>query len=192
MNNRIFAIFMMLFLAVGTISFTQISTAQEDAKPTVSEEVKADAAEAEKADAKAVEGSTAEEAKPALPDPGVDPDIEKPVENKEFFAYLMKAVGGMKGAGAMGIAVILSQLLMLFMRSGLWDLLMGMFGSDKKWVQLAGKWKLSLLALFSIVVAWCGLMYSGLDWMTALVHSGTVTAFQVFFHQVGKQIGKKD
>ena len=95
------------------------------------------------------------------------------------FTKFMAAIGGMKGAGTMGIVIVVVQGLLLALRSQL--------GS------IAGKWRLVAVSLLTLVAGVIGLKVTGMDWMGALMNSASLAMFQVFFHQAKKQfIDKTD
>ncbi len=83
---------------------------------------------------------------------------------------LIATIGGMKGAGALGIAIAVIQAVMLFFRTPL--------------ANFAGKWKLLIVAALSMVLTYLGLVLSGTPWLTALVTGPFVAGIQVFAHQI--------
>lgn len=95
----------------------------------------------------------------------------------EEWATFMAAIGGAKGAGTMGLIVVIIQGLLLLARS--------QFG------KLAGKWRLAVVYLLTLVVGILSLKVSGLDWFSAFTHSNSLAAFQVFLHQAKKQFLEK-
>lgn len=96
---------------------------------------------------------------------------------QDFVALLLDSIGKLKGASAMSLAVLVTQLLLAFFKTP-----MGEF---------AGKYKLLAVLLLSLVTGVLGLMMSGLDWKAALIHSSTLAAFQVLIHQIYIQFIKK-
>lgn len=96
--------------------------------------------------------------------PGIEPSD---------FQKLLEAIGGAKGAGAMGIALIVVQVLMLLAKA--------------IWRPTAG-WQLTLVLGLSLGAGILSLMVIGkLDFGAALVHSTTLAAIQVFLNQVFKK-----
>ena len=86
---------------------------------------------------------------------------------------LLEAIGGAKGAGAMGIALIVVQVLMLAAKS-IWN--------------PSGGWQLTLVLGLSLAAGILSLMVVGkLDFGAALVHSTTLAAVQVFLNQIFKK-----
>ena len=86
---------------------------------------------------------------------------------------LMKSLGGLKGASSMTVVAISVQLLMMVLRSPMGG--------------IAGKWRLVLVYLLTMVGGVTSLMLTGVDLMTAIMHANTLAALQVFAHQVVKQ-----
>ena len=104
-------------------------------------------------------------------------DVMAEPSSVEIMAFL-SALGGIKGAGALGIAAMAVQGLMLLFRSKL-----GSF---------AGKFKLLLVLLLSLVSGVIALKMHGVDLGAALLHSSTMASFQVFANQVYKQFFAKE
>lgn len=96
----------------------------------------------------------------------------------EALELLIKSIGGLKGAGALAIVAFCVQAVMLFFRTPLAD--------------FAGKWKLLIVSLLSLVGGVLALKLTGLDWLGSLVHSSTLTAVTVFGNQVLKQFKKAE
>lgn len=100
-------------------------------------------------------------------------EVTPPVTAGEWDAFLA-AIGGVRGAGVMGVIVAVIQTLLLVLRSPLGF--------------LAGPYKLILIAALTMFLGVSGLRVEGFDWQTALMHSTTLTSFQVFLHQLWKQM----
>jgi hypothetical protein len=100
-----------------------------------------------------------------------------PVSVPDFLMQLWLSVGQVKGASALCVVLIITQAGMYFFRTELG--------------QVAGKWKLSIVLLLSLASGVIALKLSGLTWVGALLHSTTLTAMQVFGHQVIKQFSEK-
>lgn len=112
---------------------------------------------------------------------GVDPTpASLPVGDLEVgdaLQTLIKSLGGLKGASALAIAVFVAQGVLLFFRTQL--------------ASFAGKWRLVIVTALTLVVGVLGLSMVGIPWTSALVHANTVTAFQVFIHQLIAQLSTK-
>lgn len=118
--------------------------------------------------------------------PPVDPT--KDVETKAFLDLLWASIKGWKGLGALGVAAGLTQLLAMFMMTPLFQSVIKLKKPIEDWM---GKWKLALVCGLSMASGILMLIATGLDWKAALVHSSTLTAFQVLFHQIFKQGAEK-
>lgn len=113
--------------------------------------------------------------------PGMDDDPASDLDTAAFLNALGKSIGSVKGASALLLVVIISQLLMLFFRTPL-----GSF---------AGKWKLLIIYGMSLLGGVVALKVSvdGIGWLAALLHANTLGALQVLAHQAKKQFwNKKD
>ena len=86
---------------------------------------------------------------------------------------LLKSMGGAGGMGALGIAALMTQLLMFLLRTKLGE--------------QAGAWRLAVAYGLSMVSGVIAMKMTGVDWVVALLHSNTLAALQVFGHQVIKQ-----
>lgn len=89
---------------------------------------------------------------------------------------LLTSLGGLKGAGALAIAAAVTQGVMLVARSPL--------GA------LAGKFRWLVYSGVSLVSGVLALKLSGVDWVTALVHSTTLTAGGNWLHQMTSQLSE--
>lgn len=87
---------------------------------------------------------------------------------------LIQALGGLKGAGILAIVAVVIQALMFFFRTSLAD--------------FAGKWKIVIVTGLSLIGGVVGLRLTGVDWLAAIVNSGTLAAAQVFAHQLITQL----
>lgn len=92
-------------------------------------------------------------------------------------AALFQSIGGLKGAGTLGVVAFVVQALMLGARSFLAGLL--------------GKYKLLVVLLLTMVGGVLGLLTQGVELGAALVHSSTLAAAQVLLHQVYKEFIEK-
>ncbi len=110
---------------------------------------------------------------PATLPSSVPADLDLP----QAIAMLLSSLGGLKGAGALGIAVVVTQAVMLFFRTPL--------------AKFAGKWRLAIVAGVSVVSTVIALKATGLDFLACLVHAGTITSLQVFGNQLVKQFSEK-
>ena len=104
-------------------------------------------------------------------------DVLAEPSSAEIMAFLA-ALGGLKGAGSLAIAAAVVQAIMLLLRSSL-----GSF---------AGKAKLTIVLLLSVVSGVIALKLNGVELGAALLHSSTMASFQVFLNQVYKQFFAKE
>lgn len=95
----------------------------------------------------------------------------------DFFNSFLASIGGLRGASALTIVVIVTQLGIKFMRT--------------RWSELAGKWKLLIVSGFSVVASIAGLMVAGQPFAAALLDASTMPLVQVFLHQAWKQFTEK-
>ena len=95
------------------------------------------------------------------------------VNDAQALDYLLRGLGGSSGAGAMGIAVLITQVLLFLARSPLAD--------------LAGRWKLAIVTGVSLVATVVAGKVAGQTWAAALLSGPVVTAAQVFAHQLFAQ-----
>lgn len=93
------------------------------------------------------------------------------------FAALLASLGGLKGASFLVVAAAVVQGLMLALRTSLGE--------------VAGKFRLLLVYLFSVVAGVLALRAAGVDLGAALVHTQTLAALQVLVNQVFKQFFQK-
>lgn len=95
----------------------------------------------------------------------------------EELLKFLQSIGGLKGAGALAIAVVAVQGLILFFRSS--------------FAKFSGAYQLLIVNALSLVAGVVALKVSGgVEWSAALLHSQTLAALQVFVHQVLKQVSK--
>lgn len=104
-------------------------------------------------------------------------DATQPLPTEDFLALLLQSIGQVKGATGMGIAVLVTQLIMAFFRTPL--------------ANFAGKFRLVIVMVLSLAAGLLALKLSGVTWAAALVHSSTLAAFQVLAHQLYVQFIKK-
>lgn len=93
------------------------------------------------------------------------------------WAIFLESIGGPKGAGIMGAIVTAIQILLRLLNSP--------FG------YLAGPYKLVLVTGLTLFLGITGLRIEGFDWQSAIMHSTTLSAFQVFLYELYKQFIKK-
>lgn len=91
---------------------------------------------------------------------------------------IMQAIGGMKGAGALGIAMGVTQIIMRLVQSPLGN--------------YAGKYKLLVYTGVSMVAGVLALKLTGIDWIGALTNSAVITAVGTFVHQIILQTKKPE
>lgn len=116
----------------------------------------------------------AQEVAPVLPVPVPEVPPPTPDDLQKF----LDALGGIKGLGALGAAVLVVQGLMLLFKSKLGE--------------LAGKYRLLAVMFLSLVAGVLALKLSGLSLGAAILHSSTIAAAQVFISQLIIQFYKKD
>ena len=108
----------------------------------------------------------------------VPADLPPVIPTADWLMLLVVAIGGMKGLSALGIAAAGSQLLLKFMSTPL--------------AKFSGKYRLLAITGLTMVSGVLALMTaSDISFMAALLHSTTLAAFQVFIHQVWKQVVQK-
>lgn len=93
------------------------------------------------------------------------------------FGALLASLGGLKGASFVAIAVVVVQGIMLLLRSKLGE--------------MAGKYRLLIVYLLSVVGGVLALRIAGVDLGAALLHTQTLAALQVLVNQVIKQFFQK-
>lgn len=94
----------------------------------------------------------------------------------EFKNYV-DSLGGIKGAGTLGIILLVVQGLMLLLRSKAGD--------------LAGQLRLLLVIGLTMVGGIISLRIQGIQWVSVLTNSATLASFQVFLHQIYSQFVEK-
>jgi hypothetical protein len=92
----------------------------------------------------------------------------------ESFVAVLKILGGLKGAGAMTVALACVQAVMLFFRT-------------EKFSSWSGKWRLTVVSFLSIVAGVLASRVSGGDWLSSLVNGGVLASMSVFGNQVFQQ-----
>lgn len=110
---------------------------------------------------------------------GVDP-ASAPVDLEigEALSQLVASLGGLKGATAVGIALLVVQAVMFFFRT--------------KLAEFAGKWRLVIVTGLTLVTVVLGLVATGMPWMAALTNASTASAFSVLLNQFMKQFKKEE
>ena len=104
-------------------------------------------------------------------------DADVTVGNDQFLMSLWQFIGGAKGMSGMALVAAVVQIVMMFFKTSL--------------ANFAGKYRLLIvlgLTLFGSVV---GLMSQGVSLAAALVNGATLSAAQVFAHQLYKQFIEK-
>lgn len=96
-----------------------------------------------------------------------------PVPSSDELQALLVAIGGAKGAGALAVAALGVQAVMMLLRTGLGD--------------LVGKYRLLIVYLLTVVSSVLALKMAGVGVGAALIHSQTIAAIQVFGNQVFRQ-----
>lgn len=88
------------------------------------------------------------------------------------------ALGGVKGLGGLGFVALLVQGVMLSLRSG--------------YLPVSGRQKILVVSLLSLVGGVVALKMSGLGWSSAILHSTTLAAIQVFLSELNKYMFKPE
>jgi enamine deaminase RidA (YjgF/YER057c/UK114 family) len=88
----------------------------------------------------------------------------------------LQSLGGLKGAGSVAIIVIVVQGLLLFFRSS--------------FAKFSGAFQLLIVNGLTLIAGVIAMKAQGMELSVALLHSQTIAAFQVFAHQVLKQVSK--
>lgn len=105
-------------------------------------------------------------------------DLSKELPIQDFVMSLVESIGGFKGASSLAIAAAVVQLVMKFFRTSL--------------ASFAGKYKLVIVYLLSVVSGVMSMKLAGVDLFAAFLHSNTLAAIQVFGNQVYKQFIVKE
>lgn len=102
------------------------------------------------------------------------------VDDKEFIELLLKSIGGVKGLGALGIAFLVSKILLFFLLSPAFT---SIFPSLEK-----GGAKLLIACGINVVMGILALMVppTSLSFGAALVHGSVLAAVSVFSNQAYK------
>ena len=102
-------------------------------------------------------------------------EVIVPPSGDELIKFL-QSLGGLKGAGTAAIVVIVVQGLLLFFRSS--------------FAKFAGISQILIVNGLTLIAGVIALKAQGMELSVALLHSQTIAAFQVFAHQVFKQVSK--
>ena len=86
---------------------------------------------------------------------------------------LLLSLGGVEGAGTLAVVVVIVQALMVALR--------GKLG------KVAGKHKMTIVLLLTVVSGVVGLMVQGVSYQAAIMHSSVAASLQVLLNQVNKQ-----
>lgn len=107
---------------------------------------------------------------------------EEEISNQDFLEFLLQSLNGVQGLTAMGIAALVTQIIVGALKT---PLVGGYFQ------KLAGRFKLLIVSGISLASGIISLKVAGLDWTVIFVHSFVLTAAQVFAHQAFLQFVKK-
>lgn len=99
----------------------------------------------------------------------------------DFLAYLIASFNGLPGAGVLGGSVILVQVIIRALNQPF---------ANHFFSKLSGWQKLAIVAGLTFAVTPLGLISTGLPIGAALVHTSTLTAFQVLLNQIYLQAVK--
>jgi hypothetical protein len=97
-------------------------------------------------------------------------DLQNHYSEWEIFSAAMK---GSTGMNSMGLTAAAVQAIIAFLGT--------------RFIRLPGKYKLLMIQGLTMLTGVTMLRSQGFDWQSSVMHSQTVSAFQVFFHQVLKQ-----
>lgn len=112
------------------------------------------------------------------PSPSAMPDPLAPQTTDLLIQFLLASIGGVKGAGALGIAALVVQALL---RIANWDLLGGLWG------KIPGFWKLITVMVLSYASGVLSLVAQGVSVGAALIHSTVLASVMVLGNQLYKQ-----
>lgn len=181
--KRLFGFSAMLLTAFAlcfSFTFGTMTLAPSIAKAQESVSVEAQKVEASK------EVSKSSEASLVATDPADqgNADTLPEVSNDDLFSLLMTSLGGLKGAGTLAIAFVVSKLLLFFILSPLFQSIFPKLEN--------GGVKLLIALGVNLVVGVLGLMVNTkLDLGMALLHSSTLALASVFANQAYKQFFAK-
>lgn len=103
--------------------------------------------------------------------------IDDVVPTEQWVLQLVGFISSAKGLSVLALAAGATQLLMLLFQTPIGN--------------LAGKWRLSLVALFSLAFVLIGALVSGMPIGVALFSAPVLAALQVFLNQIYKQFFQK-
>lgn len=107
----------------------------------------------------------------------VEGEVIPPPTQEQWSAFL-EGIGGLKGAGTLAIVAVIVQGLSLVLKL--------------PQMPVPGKTKLVIVTGLTFVGGVLALKLQGLDWASVVLHSTTLSAFQVFAHQIYKQFVVKN
>ncbi len=110
------------------------------------------------------------------------PPIVPPVTDSDFMTTLLAAVGGLKGASALGIAAAVVQILLKFAGTSWGGGLLN---------KMSGVGKLAVVTVLTLAAGVLGLMVTGVPLGAALTHSTVLASVMVYVNQWVQQIGKQ-
>ena len=99
------------------------------------------------------------------------------IPNDQFFTAMFAMLGGVKGASVLTVVTLAIQLLLKFFQTSL--------------ASFAGKYRLLIVLVLSLVGSVVGLMAAGASFPAAVMSGATIAAFQVLFNQIFKQFVTK-
>ncbi len=100
--------------------------------------------------------------------------INDSVPTAQEVSGFIENLGGWKALGSMGFAMIAAQALLLAFRSS--------------FIVLSNGTKLLIVSALTLVIGILTLVIGGMPWGQAVLTSLNLPAFQVFFHQIIKQV----
>jgi len=103
-------------------------------------------------------------------------DVTDTIPTDQWLGELFGVLGGLKGASALAIAAVATQVVMKLAQTPL--------------AAVAGKWRLTAVCVLSLAAAVLTQMAAGSSFVAALVNGSTLAAVQVLAHQVWTQFNK--
>lgn len=110
-------------------------------------------------------------------------NLEQTIDLENYLQFLIQSLGGLKGASSLASIAIITQIIMQTLRLPF---------VQSKLPPLMGKHKFTIIYLLSTITGILTLKIQGLGWLTSLIHSNTLAAYQILIHQAFKQFKEKN
>jgi membrane associated rhomboid family serine protease len=110
-------------------------------------------------------------------------NLEENINLQNYLKLLFDSLGGIKGASTLATIAIIVQILMQTLRLNC---------IQTKLPKILGKHKFLIVYLLSTISGILALKLQGIDWLSSLLHSNTLAAYQVLIHQAIKQLKEKN